>query len=231
MFKRLCKMLQFVLLFVLLIGCGSSSSSEGESKQENTAPAGNQEGHVVIVESGYTQNDEYVYFGFVIKNEDTQKTYQFPVVTMTAYDSDDQVLGTTDQTMNYICPNEVQAFGSLFEVGKNKVARVEFEVDDGDVMTETDDLVKVADFEISGTSERKDKYLGYTFVGKIANNSQSDTENIAVVAVLKKKGKIVFAELTYAENVKAGKQKAFEIDALHDGDYDTIEYYAYCWDF
>lgn len=228
MFKRLCKMLQFVLLFALVVGCGSSS--EGEDHQESSVSTGNQEGHVVIVESGYTQDEEYVHFGFVIKNEDTQKTFQYSVVTMTAYDADDQVLGTTDQTMNYICPNEVQAFGSVFEVGNNKVARVDFEVDDGDVITDTEDLVKVSDLEISGTNERKDKYLGYSFVGKVANNSQHDTENIAVVAVLKKKDKIVYADLTYVENVKAGKQKAFEINAFYDGKYDTVDYYTYCWD-
>lgn len=196
-----------------------SSDSEASTSDDN-----GQYKSVEIVDSGYTvpKGSEYMCWVATIKNPDDKAIYEFPVITITAYDKDGSVISTEDQTLGIIEPGEMQAFSSSMDVKGVPVAKVDFSVNTGKRTSSAENHIKSSDFSAEGVKVRKSS--GETsFTGKIKNNSTTDCKSAHVTIILKKAGKAIYGVTGYVENIDAGKEKAFELNEYSIPAYDAYE--------
>lgn len=244
----------FSLIIVILISCFvfsscgffpsaiTNSDDDNNSSSENNGTSTSvvskekttvEQKEVKLKDSGYSlsKDGDYVYYAFIVENEDKKTFYEFYKVTITALDESGGVLGTEEQTMGTIAPGETQAFGSSFSVSGGKVKKVEFEMDSGDSKTNADSYINSSNFEITQPRDIKDDYDEINFTGKVKNNADSDCESIAITVILKNKGKTVYGDTTYVDNVKSSKEKAFELGEYDVPEYDSFEVYALDWSF
>lgn len=206
-------------------------SNTNDTTEETTEKVSAKE--IELVDSGYSVSEEgdYIYWCAVIKNPDEAIGYEFHKIIITAYDSEGSVLANEEQTMNIIAPGETQAFGSLMSTNGGVPDKVEFSVESGDAMTGSSTYIPSAGFEAIDANERKDPDYEdeVTFTGKIKNKTELDCESVCVVLVLKKDGKIVYGNDTFIDNLKAGQEKAFEINEYNLPEYDSYEISAIDW--
>ena len=129
--KLLIIMLLTAFALILMTACGGSAepAAEGDGSGENdvnetTAAAAPAE--VQLLDYGYSvSEDNYMTCGYVIQNPSEDTAYEFPVVNVTAYDENGDVLATEEQTMNKIQPGETQAFTSLVDCNGTSPDKVE----------------------------------------------------------------------------------------------------------
>ena len=231
-----------VLLVLLLAGCGTpNEAGSTDTKQTNKVEKAEKEPEkeaqsLVLVETGETAKDSdgdvYMTCGFVIENPNEDTAFEYPTVTVTAYDANGEVLATEEQTMMTIQPKEKQAF-VIWAVDCNGEIpeKVEYDLDSGNIIEPSDDAILSSEFEISGTNERKDEYGETSITGIVKNTSSNDTDDTAVIVLFRKDGRIVSGAMTYVENLSAGKDKAFEINEYDVPEHDSFEVSAVNWAF
>jgi len=228
--KRKISTLFLVAIFAFMIsGCGATSNSNSSDTSSND----NSSAKVKIVDSGYSiqsdDSDVYVCWGATIENMNSDYAYDFPTVTITAYDSDGAVLSTDDQVLSNIQPGEKQSFGSSLDCSGSKPEKVKFTISSGDKVQPSNDVIKSSDFKCSGTKERKDSYGDVSYTGQVENNSKIDTDSVAITVLIKKDGKIVYGDTSYVDNLKSGASKAFDIDVYDLPEHDSYAISALDW--
>ena len=184
--------------------------------------------HIINSRGYYVTDDNYIKYGYEIKNSSKKTTYQFPTVTITAYDENGHVLATEDQVMGVISPGEKQAFGSVADCNGKSPDKVEFTVDSGQKIFSTNE-VPSSSFKITGTNERNDEFGETSITGNVKNDSKKDLSDLQVTVLYKKDGKIVCGSSTYVDNLSAGQQKAFEVSDYDIPDHDKYEVTALDW--
>ena len=235
--KLLIIMLLTAFALILMTACGGSAepAAEGDGSGENdvnetTAAAAPAE--VQLLDYGYSvSEDNFMTCGYVIQNPSEDTAYEFPVVNVTAYDENGDVLATEEQTMNKIQPGETQAFTSLVDCNGTSPDKVEIDIDTGEAISPSADAIKSSDLEISGTNERTDDLDDTSITGKIKNNASKDTDSAAVTVLFKKEGKIVYGATSFVDNLGAGKEKAFEVTEYNVPEHDSFEVSALDWGF
>ncbi len=215
----------------VLTACGGSAKpAEGNDPAEGSVAETKAAQKVRLLEYGYcVTEDNYIKYGFVIENPSEDTAYEFPDVTVTAYDENGDVLATGDQMMETIQPGEKQAFGSLLDCNGAEPGKVEFDVVSGDAATPSEEAIRSSDFEITGTNERVDEYDETAVTGKIRNNSGKDSESAAVTVLFKKEGQIVCGTTSFVDNIGAGSEKAFEVTEYGVPEHDSYEVSAIDW--
>lgn len=231
--KKILLMLTLSMVLVLsLAACGGSSESTSSGAGDESAKE--DKGEVVLVDSGYTiksvDSDVYAYWGAVIKNENKTKANELPKIVITAYDDKDEVVATEDQMLGHILPGEEQAYGSLLDCNGEKPKRVEISVENGEEINVPEDAVDSSNFEITGDNEKEDEEIGdIAWTGKVKNNSKKDVDNVSIVVLLKKDGKIVYGTTSYVDNLKAGADKPFEVSEFDVPEHDEYVIKAIQW--
>ena len=223
--KKLLTIMLATTMTLSFTACGSSSSdaTKTETKAEDTKSSESKESKkvenqdITITESGYSISDDgmgdiYAYFGFTVNNPNSDTASQFPVVTITAKGEDGSIIATYDQTLYFIAPNDSVSFGSVLDCNGKVPATVEFSASSGTfVAGTTSGVVPTSSFTISNTNEIVEEYGSTSYTGEVANNSDSDFDNVAVTVLLKNNGEIVYGNTTYVSGVTAGSTKPFEL--------------------
>ena len=255
--KKRFALLAAILSAVLLIACGSGAPTDTTTYEEATTsetaavePASEETTDVTepedpsaeilpleIVESGYTiqpKSDQtietYAYYGFQLHNPNTATGAYLPKVRITGRDAEGKVLGTDEQALMYVGPNETAAFGSVLSYGDSVPASIEFEI----VSAETVDgsqmqYASPSELDITGTSEQKDTF-STKVVGEITNNSDTAQSMTAVTVLLRKEGKIVYGMTTYVNDLAPGTTVPFEAACFGTvPDHDSYEVHAQGW--
>ncbi len=188
----------------------ASSSDSDETKSEDNS----QYKSVELVDSGYSilKGSDYLTWVAIIKNPDGEAIYEFPVITITAYDKNGAVIATEDQTLGTIEPGETQAFSGSMDYKGATVGKVEITVNTGKRTNSAEKHIKSSDFSTEGVNVRKGSISDKAFTGKIKNNSSVDCKSAHVTIIFKKDGKVIYGLTDYVENIEAGKDKAFEIE-------------------
>lgn len=225
--KELVAFVLAVCMIFCFAACGGGDESTSAEQEATGGPE--------IIDSGYdvqaSDGDVYIYWGAKVKNTNENNAYEFYTITITAKDSDGNVVATEDQTMNVIQPGEEQAAGFVFDCNGEEPDQVEFTIDEGDEISPDDSAIKSSDIEITGTNERTDEWGETAFTGTIKNNSEKDTDTIGVVLLLYKDGKIVYGDTTYVDNVKAGGEKALDMSEYEVPEHDSYELHGIDWGF
>ncbi|WP_139653470.1 hypothetical protein [Raoultibacter phocaeensis] len=232
---------------IALIGCGAvlaltlaACSSEGEAASEPNASEADrpsageaaeavQHNEVVIVESGWSADDQgYIHYGIVLENRGKQSA-QFPAVTITGKDADGNVVSSDEQVLMELHPGQTASWGGQAGTG-TAPETVEFNVS----VSERNWIDSPSDataFEISGTTAQDSGFGTVNFVGEIANLHESaDYDSVAVSVLLRDEaGAIVAGYTGFARNLTAGSTTSFDVFGYGIPAYATFEVTAQPW--
>lgn len=222
MLKKLVGVGAVIALSLCLFGCsGGAESSGGTEKQD--APSSVDE--VVLVDSGWSAENGYIMYGFVLENK-SDKIAQFPTVQVTGKDADGKVISSDDQVLSEIQPGETVAFGSQAGNG-TAPATVEFTVLKPDFVSSG--MYEDAAFELTEVNAVDAGYGMWDFVGQVTNTSDVDVDCVAVSVLLYKEGAIVAGYTTYVDALTAGMTQSFEAMGYDVPDFDECKAYALVW--
>lgn len=160
----------------------------------------------------------------MIENKSSKHALQSGDVEITAYDSENKVLATDTVYLYSLYPGEKQAHHFFFDCKGETPSKIEYNVDSVRMVSPDTKKAISSDFSFSGTNERIDeKYGDSSITGTVKNNSSYDVDNAEIIVTYKKEGKIVGGYWAYVDNLSAGKEKPFEINAYNIPEHDSYE--------
>lgn len=186
-----------------------------------------------VVESGYTVDSGYVFYGIGIENPNTDYGCEFPTITVTGKDADGSILFSDTNMMGEILPGEVLWVASMAGNG-SEPATVEFSVDvSSRDWYETDDNDSNF-YSLSNINVVDGDYMK-NITGEITTNREwlvydEPCEEAMVTAIFRNKdGEIVGGTCDFEDVGEVGETKAFEIDDYTNIEYETVDLYAHPW--
>lgn len=186
-----------------------------------------------VVDSGYSVDSGYVFYGIGIKNPNDTYACDYPTITVTGKDADGTIVFSDTNTMGEILPGEVLWVASMAGNG-TEPASVEFSVD---VSTrdwyESDDAD--SDFYTISNVNIVDSEYMKNITGEITTNREwlvfdEPCEEAMVTVIFKNKdGEIVGGTCDFEDVGEVGETKTFDVDDYTNIEYDTVEVYAHPW--
>ncbi len=228
-----------LVLLIALLGGGnkgtsitnpSISSSSEESKETTSSKTVSDEFKPLeIKDSGYIVSDGYLFYAVILHNPNEKFAVEFPTFRITARDDKDQVIGTEDQVLSLIYPQQDFAFGFLgFELDQQpaKVDIITLEPEDYNItaveMLEHPIFIPL---EVVGINKRGDSILG-----EVSNPNSYDIDSAVVTAIFRDaNGKIIGGDLTFIDKLPAGGKTPFEIRPYSAWVTDNYTVYANIW--
>lgn len=215
---------------------GQSNSVEvpDESKDPKPTPTADQKNSnefmpLELKEYSYSVIGSYLNYAIVLHNPNEQYAVEFPTIRITARDQDGLLLGTDDQVLSIIYPQEDFVYtGTGFEV-KEPPSKVEFEVvapDDYNILqVEMIDHGNYIPMEITGTVIRDRSILG-----EVNNSNDYDIDGAIVSVVFRDDaGKILVGGHAFIGKISAGGSVPFEIKLYGEQATENYEVYANIW--
>lgn len=238
--KKICCIAMAISIAVAFTACGSGGSGNSSSTSEKSSkPKTEKTQKLKIKDSGYEikasedGDGDLIYYGIEIYNPNENKQVGLPTITVTGYDADGKVTGTDDQTLDTIYPKQKAYFGFISSVGSG-TKKVKFAISaDSDEYKTVDAATakkKSNQFKISGVHSNNG--LLPTVTGTIKNNGK-DCDQVMISTVFLNKGKIVYGDSTFVDNLSKGQEKAFEV-SISSGtipEHDKIITFAQDWSF
>lgn len=242
------KMVISVIATLILGGCGQASTAEAtdttavaettveETTEKETEPE-NKIDYLKIVDNSVTLDyvlGDNVGFKFVILIENTSETliFDLPTVAATQYREDGTVLTAIDASEFYILPGDTIPLVEDFTIPRSEIDNAgemsfTLSASDADGIFGSD-KPRTTDLVTGNFSQREDG-LGQCITGEVENTSDISASSLKMVLILRKDGKIVFADYAFLMNpLSPGEKQGFEVNSGMNGfpEYDTIEAYA-----
>lgn len=217
---------------------GLTEASEAEPSMEMVSHPNavilESDSDIEITKAGFSVDNGMLYCAVVLHNSSDKTAIEFPDFRYTARDADGGILGTQEQVLNIIYPGQDYVWAGIGCDLSGMPATVEFEVVDPEEynikdasMLEHPEYIPLV---VSNSNCSKDEFLGYKFVGEVYNPNDYDLSSVIVNVVLKDtSGAIVGGELTFIDNVKAGKSVPFELSLMNNIQFSGYELYANSW--
>ena len=230
--KRATITLLIVLsLLLCLTACGGGGSNADNANDE-TQPAAPKNDDVYkpleLVESQTVVDRGYIHVFSVIHNPNTGYAVEFPVIRVTAKDTDGMLLGTYDQTLSIVYPE--QDFISYFMMCDVDEEPAEIKVE----------LIEPADYGINKTAKLEHpEYIPLEVVNPIVREEKALCEihnpndydiDMAVVFIVFRDsdGNIVGGDETFADDIAAGGSVPVEIN-IYGERTENAEFYVNLW--
>lgn len=229
-----------ILLAVFLFACSSPSHSEESQAPITTSPETNSNIKseqptneflpLEIKESGYAVTKKgYLYVAVVLHNPNPNYCVEFPAFRVTARDADGLLLGSNDQVLSVIYPQQDFCYaGQMFKVD-DVPATIDFEAlapnDYNIVKPQNLDHPNYDPLSIISSVIREDRAMGEL------NNSNNFDIDSAIVAIVYRdeSGQIVGGDSTFISNVSASNSTPFDISIHSDLCTGIYEIYANIW--
>ena len=244
--KKLVVLLLATTMSLSVVACGgekkSDTNAENISKNESISNASKKEVAekkepipIVLTESGYTVRDDgfgnvYVNYAATINNPNKDLAGTFPKIIATAKGADGTIVGTQEQTLFNIAPEDTLSFGNLIDCNGVKPESVEISVECHDFIPgDSDGVVNSSAFSVSNTSELPGQYGDVSYTGEVENTGQEDATSVALTLILKNNGNIVYGATTFTDNVPAGSKKAFEFSEYNIPEHTEFIISAQAW--
>lgn len=237
--KVLIMCVAFLMLFSL-VGCSglstpveknpSETSQQNVESSETTESIDHEQPNVTnepedeedefipleVKESGYYMVDEYLFCAVILNNPNDNYAIEFPTFRVTAYDADDKILGTDDQTLSIIYPNQDFAYaGQFFDVSEQP-ARVEvtaLKPEDYNIIS-TDFLDHPTYEQMIGSNI---SFNDNDVLGEISNTNDYDFDMAIVTVIFRdESGNIVSGNSSFVDQVAADSKTPFEISIYSD---------------
>ena len=212
-----------------LVGCGSSGG-EGEAEPEQN----NEPQELVIEESGYylsSDTSPYVMYGVKLTNPNENYYVKFPVISVTSYDAEGNILGTSEQTLFTIAPGETIEFASQADCNQIAPANVEFKVTNLEEDYIEGNCPKVTEGieVVDGNVVQDGSGIGYRATGFVKNNRDEDLDNAMVSVLFYSGDTLVGGQMGFADNIPAGQQVPFDNFIYSVPAYDSFKIVAMEW--
>lgn len=228
------------VLALAVAGCSSGSETEGQSDaagapgqtESAQGSAGQREeakNEVVVVESGWSVDDQgYVHYGIVLENEGDMAA-MFPAVKITGKDADGNVVSSDEQILMGLKPGQRVAWAGQAGTG-TAPATVEFGVNVSESSWQKAEAAEDA-FEISGTTAQESGFGTVNFVGEITSLLEDEDLGMVAVSVLLRDGSgaIVGGYSGFVNNLAAGSTTSFDVLGYGIPAYETFEVFAQSW--
>lgn len=210
-----------------LVGCGSSG---GETEPEQN----NEPQELVIEESGYylsSDTSPYVMYGVKLTNPNENYYVKFPVISVTSYDAEGNILGTSEQTLFTIAPGETIEFASQADCNQIVPANVEFKVTNLEEDYVEGNCPKVTEGieVVDGNVVQDGSGIGYRATGFVKNNRDEDLDNAMVSVLFYNGDTLVGGQMGFADNIPAGQQVPFDNFIYSVPAYDSFKIVAMEW--
>ena len=204
----------------------TSSSEMNEAKSNELQP-------IEVKDFGWTLSESgYLHYGIILYNPNEKTVYDYPSFRITAKDANGVVLGTEDQTLSIIYPDETMGYAFQSFECSEMPTDVQVEVLDSEDYKIRDvstlNRPEHQPFEIVNATMRENK-----IVGEIINHDTYDYGQVAVSVIFRDNaGKIVGGTTTFVDNLKANGTVPFDLDEIWYSDFksDNYEIYANIWD-
>lgn len=237
--KRILSAIFAALMALSLTACGGTPQADSGAAPEQTPAAPKvpmqtqeQDSYVSleIKESGYSMTSGgYLYYAVELHNPNEEYAIQYPTIRVTARDADGVLLGTTDQVLSLIYPQQDFWYcGQAFDVEQEpETVEIEFiEPDDYNIVRpaklEQPDFIPLV---AENTAVRGDKV-----VGEIKNENDYDISSIIVCAILRdENGNMVGGQSTFVNKLPASESVPFDMSLYSDFQGYTCEIYANIW--
>ena len=183
---------------------------------------------IEIVESGYYEDDGYIYYAVGWYNPNETYAVEYPTLYITGYAEDGSIAFSDSATMEELLPGETQYFAGWAGSSDAEFATVEFSVGTNDDYVASDEEA-VECYEISNTSVVEDSYDA-SITGEITTLVDPDDISTAAMYVVLRdeSGAIVYGDYHYVDVAAEGSTVAFEFSLNYDlPDYASYELYAY----
>lgn len=230
--NKLLKSLLCAGLVLGLAGCGSSGETGKTEEPTNSLKAGTSARQdLEIEETGwYLSDDQYPYvnYAMTLTNPNSDYYVALPQISVTSYDAEGAVLGSTETYLQPLEPGQIITFAFQADCNQQTPDKVEFKV----INTEKDyskveSTYKTVELETSNVNITNDGYW-YKITGMVKNNTEKDTYNTPMVSVLfYKEGKLVGGTGTIMEDMSAGSELAFDTIVSQVPDYDEMKVVTY----
>ena len=224
--KRLSHIVLILICILALCSCVKSNdtdkgaeSGNSVSKTVNKAEkevTKEEQKNVSLVESGYSIKDDgygnvYVYYGATVNNPNKKNVASFPSIIITAKDQAGTIVGTNEQMLYSIAPEDTVSFGGLVSCNGAVPATVEITANCSKFdYQEAGSVINTSTMQISNTSEIADDF-GTNYTGEIENTGEQNISSAAVTVILKNNGAVVYGDTTYVNDLTAGSKKAFQL--------------------
>ena len=218
----------YIISYEFLEKKQGSVDSDGETQEDNQS-ASSELLPIEVKEYGCSMNNEYVYCSVNLYNPNVDKAIELPRYRIVARNEAGELLGTEDQTLSIIYPqqNFVHAF-LAFDVAEDP-ASVEIEVlepEDYNVKdVSTLDNPEYIPLKIEGAKYSNDRILG-----EIQNDNDYNLDNVIVTVVFRDdNGKLIGGTSTFVDSVKAKSKTPFDMSIYEKFATSNFEVYANIW--
>ncbi|MDE5582432.1 MAG: hypothetical protein K2J08_01830 [Ruminococcus sp.] len=230
--KKFLTIICMLAMFTSFASCGETAdnSSTGETLANNSVIAENYE----INEFEWNVNGNRLYYYVKIHNSNEDYCIKYPKFKVTAKDKDGIVLGTEEQMLSIIYPNQDFIYAS--DVGS--VEEIPSEVNIEIVEPEKRHFIKESESEYSGykpltviNTTVRESGLTPKMVGEVQNDNDFAIEHAVIAIVyIDKDGKYIpAANPTFVDNISANSSVAFETSISKDYKNFDYEVYANIW--
>lgn len=207
-----------------------NSHEVGESANDSVEVAVQANDYLDVKEFGWFIRGDYLKCIITITNKSNEYAIEYPTFRITAYDGSDKVLGTEEQVLSVIYPNQdFSTYCFLFELSKmpDKIAITLLEPDDYNITS-----VDMLDYPTHKQMIGKNISVNAESVtGEIYNPNTYDVDLAMVTVIFRNdKGEIIFGEQEFVYQIPAGGTVPFEV-AIYtdDGLPSNCEVLAYLW--
>lgn len=186
--------------------------------------------YLSVKDFGYYYSGKYLHTLIIISNSSDKYAITCPTYRVTAYDKNGKVLGTEEQVLSVIYPQQDYACSALFFDTTERPYRLDVTLlKPEDYFVETvSQLDHPEHKQMVGTNIFVD---GDTVTGEIHNPNNYDVESAMVTVIFRNsKGEAIFGEETFIDDIPANGKTPFEVNVNTDEELPSdIEVFAYLW--
>lgn len=190
--------------------------------------------YLVVKEFAWFMHSDYLECAIVIFNSSSDKAVEFPTFRVTAYDENNKVLGSEEQVLSVIYPQQDFACYQLLFESSATPARITVtmvEPDDYNItsasLLDNPKFIPLVGQNISiNTGD-----LFESVTGELHNSNDYKVDSAMVTVIFRDKdGSIFYAEQGFVDKIPANGSIPFDIDISVDGkEPATCEVYGYPW--
>lgn len=237
--KRMLTSIFSCLVALSLTACNSNTSNDTEYPDTSANDAGNISVSedtnskfipLDIAESGYTMIEGgFLYCSVKVHNPNTDLAILYPTVRITARDAGGALLGTQEQTLSTIYPQQDFWYsGQLLQVDEAP-SSIEFTIvqpDDYNIVpASTLEQSTFTSLSVESTAMHSER-----LVGEVVNKNDFDLDMIVVAAVFRNEnGDIIGGESTFVDKLPSSGSVPFDMPIHSEFANCNYEVYANSW--
>ncbi len=182
-----------------------------EASAEDEQPAADDPLDPVLVEKAHGRSGDTYWYVVILENPNKDYIWDSASVDVEAVGKDGTILDS-DSNYTVLLSGETALTGMFFDVGNEKIDHLEVRGPTADSATSAP-LDETGSFTVSKVKATSDDW-STTVSGTIESGFEEQQDNVEVVVIGRKGGRIKAAEFTYVDRVPSGGRARFEATAF-----------------